>query len=470
MIVQFITLIFRAIGDFRHPHIWRQVDTLAVSARYWNRWSVETVDFAHWIPAVLNSGDTRGIMPMEFPLLNLLGAPFFIFGPTWGQVAAIFVHGLVCIAVTWATSRAWHRGGDSKIFFFGISAEEIVLWIPVVSVSVQSFTRFMPDYLSAMLVLWAIGLSWDRKNRKGLSLLLASLGLLMKPPSVIVFAIFFLSPLPLRRVLNSLGWVLPSISVTAFYYTIGMQYLEFLREIPSLFAVKPRDPIRALISFFSQGLSLLDLGIYGLSVPALLVALVGILSLDSLRKEILIWLGHLFEPSSTESKNEFYRIFKVFFVLVLQVLFIATLDGAHSFVHNYYFIGTSFVVSLLFLKTLQFLSWKPFRFLLLALPLLHLIELFLYQVRPVFSAWQSGAEIEKFQCRQLIERNPNFPWKKGDVFRSVEHAYPEIALCCGERTGSSVSSFGLYYSGNRLPDDCERVDSTQKYQLAVCGR
>ena len=75
--VKILSAGLHSFSPFVHPHIKRQSDTLGLSLRYWLRWSVEEDQFNPLVPALLSSGDSRGISPTEFPLLNLITAPAF---------------------------------------------------------------------------------------------------------------------------------------------------------------------------------------------------------------------------------------------------------------------------------------------------------------------------------------------------------------------------------------------------------
>src|SRR4051812_35303279 len=87
--LRFGALLFGAFLPLGFPDVWRQITTLGISMRYWSRWNLEPGAEHLLLPAVLDSGDGQGFMPMEFPILNLLTAPFFAMGPYWGRVGAI---------------------------------------------------------------------------------------------------------------------------------------------------------------------------------------------------------------------------------------------------------------------------------------------------------------------------------------------------------------------------------------------
>jgi hypothetical protein len=174
--------------------------------------------------------------------------------------------------------------------------------------------------------------------------------------------------------------------------------------------------------------------------------------------------------TSSREKRQHSLLLKALGILFAQVILIAILDEVHIFMPNYNFIGTSFVIALLFLAALQSLKDELSRVLLVIFPLLHLCELFIYPSSPVFAAWNSGEKTKKLQCRDLVERNPQFPWRKGIVFRSEESPYPDLDLCCGERTGSQVPPYGLYHPESPFPENCKKVDSSKGFQIVSCSQ
>jgi hypothetical protein len=170
-----------------HPHVWRQMDTLGVSLRYWLRWSVESPSPWPLLPAVLHSGDSSGIMAMEWPLLNIVAAPLFALGPAWGTALA---RGLVLalnIALLLWNMKIW-KGQTPG----GIDASRSFRWMPLIGPGLVFFPKFIPDVVAMLFVLAGTGFLYQKKARGWASLLLLS-GLLMKPTSVIVLALLLLS-------------------------------------------------------------------------------------------------------------------------------------------------------------------------------------------------------------------------------------------------------------------------------------
>ncbi len=178
----------RAFLPPNNPHAHRQTDTLAVSMRYFSRWFLEDNLRQPLLPAVLNAGDAYGIMRMELPLLNLLGAPAFALGPDLGQIAACIIVFTWHALLLFANYRVWRH-----IQIGNINAGIAVLLLPLLSIGDQYYSRYMPDVTAMSLVLLAIGLSWHRP-RLFWSTILAAVGMSIKPPAVALFGLLLLRP------------------------------------------------------------------------------------------------------------------------------------------------------------------------------------------------------------------------------------------------------------------------------------
>jgi hypothetical protein len=104
--IRLLSLIATSFLSLTPPHLWRQIDTLSVSLRYYLRWFVESGS-PLFLPAVLNSGDSLGIMPMEFPLLNILFAPAFGLGPYYGKVLCLIAYVLFVFGFSLWNALIW---------------------------------------------------------------------------------------------------------------------------------------------------------------------------------------------------------------------------------------------------------------------------------------------------------------------------------------------------------------------------
>mgnify|MGYP005858824559 CR=1 FL=1 len=104
------------------PHLGPQVDTMGVALRYFNRWTIEDGTAGFLLPAVLNSGDTLGIMTMEFPLINILTAFGFGMGVECGRVFAFVILYLIVLVLYFCNILVW----NNKIIA-GIPAQNAIL-------------------------------------------------------------------------------------------------------------------------------------------------------------------------------------------------------------------------------------------------------------------------------------------------------------------------------------------------------
>jgi hypothetical protein len=228
------------------PGVWRQTDTMGVALRYWLRWTVEVNSPMPLLPAVLNSGNTSGIMPMEFPLLNLFFAPAFALGPYLGRVLSmlgllVLVHGLIYLCY-----RVWKKNGES------IGVESFGFFLMAVATFTSGWTgKFIPDLISVLLILLSVGISWS-KTHSVKSGLLCSIGILMKPTSVVVLALYLCHPKFLQRLRANFLWGFCSVALGVLYYHFGVKWILQYQDGAGLFAVAFRPFFSSLVAFFSD--------------------------------------------------------------------------------------------------------------------------------------------------------------------------------------------------------------------------
>ena len=438
--IKFFVEFISAFFPLSEPHLWRQTDTMSVAMRYWLRWSTETNLHNALLPAVLNSGDHYGINPMEFPVLNLMTAPFFYFGPLWGKIFAHLFLIFVLCGILYLNSKLW-----KKVTFFGVSAFEMCLLLPVFSFANPIAWHFMPDFMSLLLCLAGLGFVWN-KNRILLPFLFVSLGLLMKPTSIIVFALIFCHH-NLTQKIRNLIWFLPSLAVTVLYYTLGVSHVRKFQDIPDLFAVGLKPISQNWHEFTSNLASFLDVVQYHAFVPYLFYILV----------------AYSFYLFYKEKKFPFLALWLISF---LQIFAIILIDGKHSVIHYYYFIGVAPTFCLIALGLWHKCTSRVFQFLFFALFLGRFIDLAHFELRSIKHASNNGSPI--YECHQLIQKHPEFPWKQGLVFRSTAEDFPALGLCFGERERSEVSKFGFMHTNKAVPENCHVVDKLKIVALIQC--
>jgi len=426
-----------------HPHVWRQIDTLGVSLRYWLRWTVEAGSPWPLLPAVLHSGDGSGLMAMEWPLLNLLAAPLFIAGPSWGTaLARALVFALNITLVLW-NIRLWHGLTPG-----GVNASRSWRWMPLMGLGLVFFPKFIPDATAMLLVLAASAYLYQHKNYPVATLLLLG-GLLMKPTSVIVLALLLLAPRlwpTLRKALPAIGL---AFAITAAYYLKGTRWIQSLAIGESLYRVDPQNPWLALHEFLSDVPQLADLFLQGLSFYAGVPLLLLITIMGRTRPLFSLWL-----------------------LLLLQVLTIALLDGAHSFQHRYYFMGTLPLICLLLQAALDDLRVTAFdrrlRWIIVLLLTGSAATHLAYEWRPFYIKTPAERFLSFDDCQELKNRLPDWPWNQATVFRSNPRPYPLVGLCFGERVGSEVSPYGLFVDSDPLPVACKEVQRAGHVVGALC--
>jgi hypothetical protein len=419
-------IFFTFFSSFSHPHIIRQTDTMSVSLRYWLRWYVEKPIDRSLFPAVLTSGGLRGIQSMEFPLYNLIFFPIFSFDIYWSRILVLFLNLILMILLTFWAFKLWRSQFSDQDF---IKRSFYLLFLT--SISSLYFYRFMPDYFSFILTL--IGMGYFFNNKKLQFTFFVSLGLLVKPTSIITLVIF-LYVYSLKEVWNKkiLLWMLPSIIITILYYTAGMSYLRSLSDQEVYFYTSFRNPLIQFLDFISHPKEIF------------------LLIFDSIFN---IW----YMPFLIFAVLKYKKGGLLFLILIIQILMISILDGHHSFVHDYYYISVSLTVTLL-ISSLYNILWFR-RFFLMIIIIVSLERLF-YEIRPLWNEnelWSS--------CIKLRERNPNFPWRQGYPFNSEKTHIPYLGLCFGERQGSSRAEYGFYFNP---PIECKVIDSEKGINLVKC--
>ena len=448
--VRFLVLLIASPLPFDFPHIWRQVDTVGVAMRYFSRFALETgVESGNsWLPlpAVLNSGDELGIMRMEFPLLNLMTAPFFAAGPALGKTfATIFVAALY-FGLSLLCVKVWK---GKKVA--GIDAGPAMLLLPIFSISGIYSGKFMPDYLSMVLMILGVGLSWhDERPVKSLgSFLLCALGMLVKPPAIIVFALFLTAEKPIRRILKASVWAAPAIVVALAYYTAGLKMLAQLEGPTSLFAVQFRDPLMSLLSVLERPREMAAFLFNKPFFPGGMVLVVAFCVL-------------------TYWKTKRWPFAALWWVALIQMLAVALLDGEHAFIHNYYYIGCSVTFCLIAWGFLQEAKHRLWHWAAFAIAAGGLFDLSYFDLRGFLPNKIALTSPPFAECSLLRERNPDFPWKQGVVFRSPQEVYPSLGVCFGERQNSKTSSVAFFWADEGMPFGCREIDRTARIQLARC--
>ncbi len=447
--LKLFTAIVACFVPFTLPHVIRQLDTMGVSLRYWLRWTVEPS--APWplLPAVLTAGETSGITPMEFPLMNLLYAPAFALPIEGARVVAMLAHVAACTALT-----VWHAWLWRGKKIAGAPADLAAMLLPIVGVSTMFIFRFMPDYLAFILISSAIALSWE-KPRPIPSTLLAGLALLIKPPVIVAAALLLALPRERRSIRALAGhalWLAPAVIAALLYFKPGLAFIKSVSDYPPYFYTDLRNPLFSLATALARPdmmLALLNKDIF--APPFALVAVAHFAFWESFRVKAN-WQGSI-----------------LWLVLALQILGVAALDGTHGFIHAYYYVGTSMTAALIFADLIARSgprSWFP---VLVYLPLVAFhVERALYETRPI-TGWIDGNGWYR-QCQELKARNAEFPWDRGYRFRSEVTQYPELGICFGEIQNATRGDYGFFRIHEPLQEGCRVEDQTRDLKLVICNR
>jgi len=428
------------LTPFAHPHIIRQTDTLGVALRYWMRWIVEDEHQYPLLPAVLNSGDNYGISTMEFPLFNLLGAPFFALPHTFAIPLVRLSFILVSLFLTLWLRKIWIRKSNA-----GLAPESFALatlLLPVFTVSGLYFGKYMPDYIAFLLV--SIGMAFAFNEKKVLlPIVFTSLGLLMKPPVVVALALLFLQK-NFKQFFRSSAWVIPSLILTFLYYKPGLAWIKEVSDMDPYFYTSLRPPWQSLTEFLVYPGK-----IFKIFNEHLFTKFIGL-------PLVFLTLWQFYKMKSKKT-------FLLWPLLLLQILAVAALDGYHAFVHDYYFIGCSFICALILIELYRE-SGKKVRAVITLLILIPFLEKSVYEIRPI----ANFSNLPLYQCEKLKENNSDFPWNEGYSFRTEKRVTPELGICFGEKQNSQTSKYGFLKTGDNIPEDCEVVGKTHDFAVMKC--
>ncbi len=415
---------------FSGPHYIRQIDTLGVSFRYFLRFSDSMESFKTiFLPAVLTAGDSIGITPMEFPILNLFFAPFFFGGHFFGITSIRFFVIILNLLLIYLNYREW-EGEELN----GVKLSKAFLFIPILSIGQTYIDKFMPDLTAFLLLSLAMGYQLGKKKKNRLlSFVCASLGLLIKPPVVIALGpmLFLLKPRDLIKEISL--WIIPSLVVCLLYYTLGTGYLKELSDLPPYFAVHFRDPFSSLIGVFSKPKLLFSFFVKDVFNSYILILILGWdIYVKAFKKQIGI-------------PNKYWA------VLALQLLCVFALADSHLYLHNYYAIGSSFLAILIILTFLKRCHLKYLCILVTLAVSVNQIETILHRMKPF------RKEHLFKQCREIKKK---IDFQNVKKIRSNYSPYPTLGLCLGVIQNSKVSKYGVYFK-DEISEEWQKIFETK---------
>lgn len=434
---------FYSFVGFVNPHIIRQAVTMAVNQRFVIDWKYNDKSYP-LLPRSLAGGDNDAILEMEFPLLNYLTVPAFFLETPAARVVARLMYLFFMFWLWYFNYRIWKH---IKILDISCSTPSLILIL--LPISGVYFHRFMPDFASFILCSIALGLSLNHPKKVILPLTLASLGLLTKPTAIIAFGPLLLLRTPLIEIFKRLYWLVPSILIMLVYYVFGTKWIRSLSDLERYYMTDFRNPWQSFIDFFSQPSEVIKLFLEKITTPYL---------------PIVILIYWLFKKAPLDKVE-----IKLWGLLLFQFISIVLLDGDHSFIHDYYYIGISMTAALMWTyyynKTAE-IKWLQ---VLVAAPLVVFnVERSFYELRDAVSSRSRSVQEQWIACKTLKTRNPSWPWSTGYSFRSEITPVSEIGLCFGEIQGSVTSEYGFFYTWENTPQTCQIIDNEGPINLVKC--
>jgi hypothetical protein len=315
-------------------HAWRQSSTIAMSLAFAveaQHRGITALDFLIY-PRILDRGVTNGIAICEFPLLNVLTGPFFMFLSP--QTAAFVSSFLVLLMNIWTAFRFLPR--YFRAWGCDLSPQIVLLmWFGFFRLGEQSVI-FMPEGLAFPLTLIGIVYLLENNPLKSawwVGVLVAGLGLSVKPTMVVVLAAGATAPLfqkeQWKHVVGMWGGCILALVFPAWWYGIHAGQLGIMSDAPQYYAPATFHPLARL-------------------------------------EEIGWWDGLrlAFEETNAGSFPIYTGLFFVVAALscweigllglyILALVLCMALDGRHIIVHRYYFLGLNAISLVIAAKVLS---------------------------------------------------------------------------------------------------------------------
>ena len=442
--IRILGLLVHPFFPVSSPHIWRQVDTMGVALRYGLRLAVEKTDFSWWLPAIIDSAGTRGIMPMEFPLLNILGGlGFWIAGSNvdLGRSLALFIAEAFTLSMGLLSFLVWRRSDAPRPFVIA------ALLSPFMGFAALFTGKFMPDVAAMLLVLAGAGLVW---GGSWFAVILIGLGVLMKPTAVVTVFILFLHSDFRQKIVSFAAKVICGLIPAAAWYLAVVPWLKTSVETELAFTFHSGlKPWEGVWKFWTSGGVWEAIEFHSWFQGGLLLIFVAAFY----SRKRLVVLKSLFLTTG---------------VLLLQGTAIGALSGDHCSMHAYYLMGLTPTAGLLLVETWELLPSNFWRLILTLGMALRSAEASMFDMSGM---WKADAPPKLWaSCKALRDRHQEIPWHQGVDFRTTVEEYPILGLCLGEKSESPTGSHGLFRKGELLPNGCRQLDEEQGLVLAHCDR
>lgn len=436
----------RLVGGLLHvfapvtmPHMWRQVDTMGVALRYAQRFSVESTELSWWFPAVLNSGDSDGVMAMEFPLLNGLGSLGFVLAGEHIDLGRSLAQ-LLALILVWVLGylnwKAWSNVANAPHGLLDVTWAAFLC-----SFATPFVSKFMPDVAAMLFCFLGTAGIW---RFKAWGIVALALGLLMKPTAGVVAAILLLHPAAWNAWRRQLVFVSAALLGPVYWYLHTVPFLKSLEVGPSLFEMHQNfQPLRQLALFWGSFEIWDVLHFHSWFAFGWIPILLGLLIL---RRDVSLW-----------------KLCGLFF---LQASLIAALSGDHAKYHAYYLVGLAPVAMLIAWRLWQECNSRVLRTVLAIGLLSRAGEGFMADAGGLWDKRQGSAWFA--ECEALRRAAADAPWRQGKVWRTPVEEYPLIELCFGERGRSTRAAWGVYRVGQTLPAGCDERAKTDRLILFEC--
>lgn len=455
IVIKLVLALIACFVGFTHPHILRQFATMNISMRYAIDWSHATHVgiFENFVPRTLAEGDKNGIVSMEFPILNWLSAPIFMMNMEQGRNLSRVFLTLLVFGLWWVNLKIWRT---KKIANISMEIPALLIFLnPIMGLFLN---RFIPDEISAYLCFISLGLCWDEnpsKKNQLTAFLLSTVGLLMKPTSVIAFAPYLLQKINLKTLLQK-TWLALAIIISALYYTKGVHYLQAISELDPYFKTWLNGPLDSIKSFFAEPKKIGELFMSDLFSPFFLIFLV---------------IGFLWKVKPLRRFSFLVSLSQLAVVLGAQIAVIVLLDGGHSLIHHYYYVGATFVACAFIGLALEYFSESRAMMYWVLVPMFAFnLEHSFYDLRPYWQAEATHQQTLWQNCEKLKQRHQDWPWNKAYAFRSILGPITELGTCFGEIQGSQKSQFGFYREDEQFSQDCHVIDKEGIVQLVECAK
>ena len=304
-----------------------ELNTINITHKFWEKLQNFDWSISYFYPINSLSNGLHDILELEFPILNILTSPLFLFGKDLAIKFIAVFYVLINFLLYFLNIMIWkpkHILGDQGHIAF--------LLLPFLTINLIYNNQCSSHISAALIILLAIGLSWE-KTKLLRAFLLSTLGLLIQPSAILLFSIMFIRKRPLKYITYHLVWMIPAILLSSTYYTLGMRFMAEDLDVQLAKPLVFRD-LSSSAQYAYQ--HIFDLSY--LILQSSFVSYFGFLTL------LLILLKTYIAREFTPSK-------KLWLLYFLKVLIIIFLFAPHLQKHEHYIIALTPIASLIITDT-----------------------------------------------------------------------------------------------------------------------